>query len=112
MRSSIGGIFMWRFLATVTAVCQIRLSGPVGMLSASRPSAWIVRIPLCRKRHVRYTLNARPSASKPGPRLALDAGTRTVNQGLDSDGGFIFARAGPQETDRGLEGFPPRKGLT
>src|SRR5471030_2085629 len=93
MRSSMGGIFMWRFPATVTAVCQIRLSAPVGMLSASRPSAWIAKAWLYRNRHVRYTPNARPSASKPGPRFALDAGTRTVNQGWDSEGGFIFAAA-------------------
>ena len=30
----------------------------------------------------RYTPRARPSASKPGPRLALEAGTRTEAQGI------------------------------
>jgi hypothetical protein len=37
---------------------------------------------LARKRQSRYTHSARPSASKPGPRLALDAGTRTVDQDI------------------------------
>ena len=51
--SSIGGMTQpWRS-ATETAVCQIRLSAPVGMEAASRPSARIASAALDRKRHVR-----------------------------------------------------------
>src|SRR5271157_304956 len=79
-----GGISAPWLCATVTAVCQIRLSGPEGMPAASRPSTRMARAPLRRKRHVRYTPRATPRASNPGPRLALEAGTRTVNHAITS----------------------------
>src|SRR5438128_12510426 len=85
MCSSMGGILVCKFLATVTAVCQIRFSAPVGIDPASRPAAQIAKASLSRKRHVRYTPSAKPSASNPGPRLALEAGTRTLNHALELD---------------------------
>src|ERR1017187_4428151 len=45
---------------------------------------------LRRNRQVRYTPRASPRASNPGPRLALEAGTRRVNHGLEAVG--IFTR--------------------
>src|ERR1039457_2999477 len=45
---------------------------------------------LRRNRQVRYTPRASPRASNPGPRLALEAGTRRVNHRWESVG--IFAR--------------------
>src|ERR1017187_713195 len=77
-----GGNCMRTSAATESAVCQIRLSGPVEMAAASRPVTVIDRRSLARKRQSRYTESARPRASKPGPRLALDAGTRTVDQDI------------------------------
>src|SRR5439155_17234814 len=103
-----GGILVCKFLATVTAVCQIRFSAPVGIDTASRPAAQIAKASLSRKRHVRYTPSARPSASNPGPRLALEAGTRTVNHGLDLDEQPILKKqkAAVLCGDRGLENIP------
>src|ERR1035441_10993556 len=45
---------------------------------------------LRRNRQVRYTPRASPRASNPGPRLALEAGTRRVNHGWELVG--IFTR--------------------
>ena len=63
-----------------------------------------------RKRHVRYIRKAKPSVSKPGPRFALDAGTRTtvcanikpdyipaVRPGARRKPGGRFKRAAPGE---------------
>ena len=83
--SSMGGMRRPRLSATATAVCQIRLSGPAGIEAASRPLARISSAVLRRKRQVRYTPKAIPRASKPGPRLALEAGTRTVYQVIIAD---------------------------
>src|SRR6476619_3914851 len=85
-----GGIVIWWSRATVSAVCQIRLSGVAGMLSASRPEVVMTSVSLCWKRQVRYTPSARPSASNPGPRLALEAGTRSVNILLNFQDVFLF----------------------
>src|ERR1035437_4188587 len=84
MCSSMGGISAPWLRATVTAVCQIRSSGPAGMPAASRPSTRMARAPLRRKRHVRYTPRATPRESNPGPRLALEADTRIVNHDIIS----------------------------
>jgi hypothetical protein len=51
MRRSMGGMVMRMSRATASAVCQIRLSTPVEILSASRPSASIESCRLWRKRH-------------------------------------------------------------
>src|SRR5215813_7438298 len=75
----------------------MRLSGLGGMQAASRPVAVMVRVSLRRKRQVRYTPSARPSASNPGPRLALEAGTRSVNMLLDFQDVFLFG------LDRGVD---------
>src|SRR5581483_11060028 len=83
--SSIGGIGISRLLPTATAVCQIRLSEDVEICAASRPSARIASASARRNRHVRYTPSANPSESNPGPRLALEAGTRTVCQPTSAD---------------------------
>src|SRR5450631_4099525 len=77
-----GGNRMRTPAATDSAVCQIRLSSPVEMAAASRPLTLIARRSLARKRQSRYRQRARPRASKPGPRLALEAGTRTVDHGI------------------------------
>src|SRR5258708_38135059 len=66
---------------------------------------------LRRNRQVRYTPRASPRASKPGPRLALEAGTRRVNHRLAS--GCIFTRrtvlldknAAVLKESRGVEAF-------
>lgn len=63
--------------ATSSAVCQIMLSSPVEISSASRPVTRMVSVSAGRKRQVRYAESASPRASKPGPRFALEAGTRT-----------------------------------
>src|SRR5579871_1191193 len=63
--------------ATASAVCQIRLSSAVEIFSTSRPRVWITSFSARSNRHVRYKPSATPSVSKPGPRLALDPGTRT-----------------------------------
>ena len=64
--------------AMESAVCQMRLSSAFEMRDASRPSHRIVSRAAGEKRHVRYTWRAMPRESKPGPRLALEAGTRNV----------------------------------
>src|SRR5579875_2290922 len=63
-----------------TAACQLRLSSPQEMSPASRPLARIRRVSDSRKRHFRYIPAARARPSKPGPRFALEAGTRTLRQ--------------------------------
>lgn len=64
--------------ATASAVVQIRFFTVAGIRPASRPVTRIDNSALTEKRHSRYTFSATPIASKPGPRLALDAGTRNV----------------------------------
>src|ERR1017187_2011609 len=77
MSSSMGGSVSPTAFDTSRAVCQMRLSGPVEIQCTSRPEARITSDSLSRNRHSRYNSSAMPSASKPGPRLALEAGTRT-----------------------------------
>src|ERR1022692_3766737 len=79
-----GGNCMRTSAATESAVCQMRLSSPVEMAAASRPVTAMDSRSLARKRQSRYTESATPRASKPGPRLALDAGTRTVDQDIQA----------------------------
>src|SRR5689334_19496577 len=55
------------------------------MRSVSLPRMRIDNASLVRKRHVRYTARASPRVSNPGPRLALEAGTLTVNHDIDCD---------------------------
>src|SRR6478672_2648463 len=93
-----GGIVMQCASATESAVCQIKLSDVHAMHAASRPEASMERVSLRRNRQVRYTPRASPSASKPGPRLALEAGTRRVNHRLES--GRIFAQRRHTKTPR------------
>ena len=96
--------------ATVSAVCQIRFDASVGIESTSRPAARMQSRSAGRKRHVRYIRKAKPSVSKPGPRFALDAGTRTtvcanikpdyipaVRPGARCKPGGRFKRAAPGE---------------
>src|SRR5262249_16178551 len=61
---------------------QIRLSSLVEIVSASRPFTRMSRWSLRRNLQSRYRPSARPSASKPGPRLALEAGTRSEVQNI------------------------------
>src|SRR5579863_1262149 len=68
--------------ATASAVFQIRLSSLAGIRCASRPVTRIDKRLLTENLHSRYTLRAMAKASKPGPRLALDPGTRTVLAGV------------------------------
>ena len=68
--------------ATARAVFQIRFSAVVGIRVASRPVTLMDKRLLTENRHSRYTLRAMANASKPGPRLALDPGTRKVLAGV------------------------------
>src|SRR5258708_4045170 len=75
----------------------MRLSAVEGMLAESRPEAGMTRLSPRWKRQVRYTPSARPSASNPGRRLALEAGTRSVNMLLNFQDVFLFG------LDRGID---------
>src|SRR6185312_4784305 len=68
--------------ATAKAVFQMRFSSVAGIRCASRPVTRIESRLLTEKRHSRYTFRAIASESKPGPRFALDPGTRRVLAGV------------------------------
>ena len=70
--------------ATARAVFQIRLSPVAGIRLASRPVTLMDKRLLTENRHSRYTWRAMANASNPGPRLALDPGTRKVLAGVNS----------------------------
>src|SRR6185312_13416861 len=96
-RSTAGSVRFARD-ATESAVCQMRLSSAFEMRAASRPSQRIASRAAGEKRQVRYNLRAIPRESKPGPRLALDAGTRRVVADVNlplSNPPFCGARPGP-----------------
>ena len=77
MTIEIGGSGLPASFATRKAVCQIRFDSSRGMASASKPSHSIRSSADRSKVQIRNRFNASPSASKPGPKLALEAGTHS-----------------------------------